>query len=193
VNVVGLAGRDELGTESGSSHQIFDGTLSSLDVEDLTYAEVEMRKRLAFSLEYYKRNVPGFESVRLLSFGPQLSVRESRRIKGAYTVTQDDVNQKSSFSDSIGKAGFASRDCSGAIEVPYSTLLPNRVDRLLTAGRCISVDHWTQRFLRLIVPAMMTGQAAGNAAALSVKKGAKPKHLDPGHLRQELSANGVIL
>ena len=77
VNVVGLAGRDDLGAESGSSHQIFDGTLSSLDVEDLTYAEVEMRKRLAFSLECYKKNVPGFESVRLLSFAPQLGVRKA--------------------------------------------------------------------------------------------------------------------
>jgi hypothetical protein len=128
-----------------------------------------------------------------LSFASQLGVRESRRIKGAYTLTQDDVKRGQSFDDAIGKAGYSSKDFSGTIEVPYGALLPRQVDYLLAAGRCISVDHWTQQFLRLIVSAMMTGQAAGKAAALSVAKGVKPKHLDPNSLRKELESDGVIL
>ncbi|GAF94291.1 unnamed protein product, partial [marine sediment metagenome] len=62
----------------------------------------------------------------------------------------------------------------------------------LVAGRCIGTDHWIQQSARLIPPAMMTGQAAGTAAALAVKEGVDPRNLDPAPLRQQLTADGVI-
>jgi hypothetical protein len=56
------------------------------------------------------------------------------------------------------------------ISVPYGCLLPETVDNLLVAARCISVDLAMHNSLRLIPPWVATGQAAGVAAALAVKK-----------------------
>lgn len=192
INILGLAGRDRLGRDEGTVHEIFDGELSAINVEDLTYVEVELRRRLIQSLDFHRKHVPGFENARLLAFASQLGVRESRRILGRAMLTQQDVVNGRSFEDTIGLGGIGFAAV-GRYEVPYGCLVPKDVDGLLVAGRCISVDHWTQQAIRLIPPAMMTGQAVGTAAAMAAKANVSPDELDTDKLRQQLAKDGVIL
>jgi ribulose 1,5-bisphosphate synthetase/thiazole synthase len=193
VNVLGLSERSQLGTLEGPIHERFKGTLSCLNVEDLTHVEVELKRRIMLSLDHYRKNVPGFEDVQLLGFASQLGVRESRLICGLYRVSRMDVIEERQLEGTIGICGYQADEIQGSFPIPYGCLVPRKVDGLLVAGRCISTDHWTQQFARLIAPSMMTGQAAGKAAALCIKTGVEPRDLDPELLRFDLAQDGVIL
>jgi hypothetical protein len=78
-------------------------------------------------------------------------------------------------------------------EVPYGTLVPQKVKGLLTAGRCISSvgDAW--EVTRVIPAAALTGEAAGTAAALSVELGTTPDLLDVKILQETLKGTGFPL
>jgi hypothetical protein len=193
VNILGLAGRDDPGAAEGDLQTNFAGRLSALDVEDLTYAEVELRRRILLSLDFYSRRVPGFEDVSLLAFASQLGVRESRRIAGLHTLAREDIVSGRTYPDAVGRAGIGHPATPGSYQVSFGALVPRKVAGLLVAGRCISADHWAQQFVRLIMPAMVTGQAAGKAAGDMVQTGATAADLDGVRLSQDLAADGVLL
>jgi hypothetical protein len=193
INILGMAARGRPGTGEGADiHAYFAGELSAVDVDDLTHCAVELRRRLTDSLAFYRQNVPGFENIRLLAFAPQIGVRESRMITGEYILSQDDVLAARTFDDAIGMAGIGYAGV-GRFQIPYRSLIPRTIDGLLVAGRCISVDHWTEQAARLIPAAMVTGQAAGTAAAMAVQQNISPRRLSHDALRERLAADGAIL
>ena len=193
INILGLDERDGTTDHPADDlHAMFEGKLSAIDVHDLSYAQYELRQRIARSLAFYKENIPGFEDVRLLAIAPQLGVRESRRIRGIVELTSSDVRAERAFADTIGLHGLSFAG-GGVINVPYRCLVPEAVDGLLTAGRCVSTDHWTMQALRLIPPAMVTGEAAGVAAALCASEGCQPRDLPYEALAAGLAEADVIV
>lgn len=79
------------------------------------------------------------------------------------------------------------------LQVPYRSLVPRALDGVLTSGRCISVGDGLSHQMRLISPAMMTGQAAGTAAAFSVRMGVAPRDLDVHSPQRQLADDAVLL
>ncbi len=77
--------------------------------------------------------------------------------------------------------------------IPYRSLVPQKVDSLLAAGRMISATHEAQAAIRIMTCTMSTGQAAGTAAALSVKEKCLPRQLDVGKLQTHLLSQKVIV
>ncbi len=61
------------------------------------------------------------------------------------------------------------------------------------AGRCISGTHEAHASYRVMGTCMAIGQAAGTAAALTVRAGTGPRHLDVGALRRTLLEQGAYL
>ncbi len=78
-------------------------------------------------------------------------------------------------------------------QVPYRILVPQKVDNLLVAGRCVSCTHVALGSLRVMVPCMAMGEAAGVAAALSLSHGITPRQVDTRELQQALRRAGGIL
>ena len=78
-------------------------------------------------------------------------------------------------------------------EVPYRCLVPQRVEGLLVAGRAISADHAADGYTRNQPACMVTGQAAGVAAALSAQGGVLPRQLDVALLQRTLRDLGAKL
>ena len=76
-------------------------------------------------------------------------------------------------------------------EIPYRSLIPVRLENVLAAGRNISADVPGQSGTRLIMCCMTLGEAAGTAAALSIKEGTTPRKLDIATLQRKLDENGV--
>ena len=64
-------------------------------------------------------------------------------------------------------------------EIPYGTLLPRKANGLLAAGRCIASEGDAWEVTRVIPIAALTGQAAGAAATLAVRRGTTLDALDP--------------
>ena len=155
-----------------------------VDPEDLTRMEIELRKWVMRDVEERKK-VPGFESAYLSALAPQLGVRETRRIVGEYVYSDEDWEEQTVFSDSIGIAYDRT--------LPYGCIVPQEVDNLLVAGRCISTSKNMQGQMRIIPPCMTTGQAAGAAAALCAGDHVTPRDLSVPRLQEELRRQGVEL
>jgi len=181
------------------------------DVRDLTYCEVECRKQIQLALKFIKKYMPGFEKCYLSRMCLEARIRESRRIMGDYVLTKADVAEARKFSDVIGKSSFASgakhvattdtiayegivypKD-GGSYDIPYRCLVPRVIDNLLVAGKAISTDR--DSYARFLQETMVTGQAAGIAAAICAKKNITPRELeqDVSELQKILLDQGAIL
>ena len=71
------------------------------------------------------------------------------------------------------------------------TVSPTGIKNLLTAGRCISTDEEALGSLRVMPPSLVTGEAAGLAAALAIKQSKNDVHnIDVDFLRKRLQEEG---
>lgn len=182
-----------------------DGT----DVHDLTRAEVEARRQVLDLLDFFRAELPGMGSSRLLDTAATIGVRETRRIVGTYEITLDDLVQARAFEDVVAVAGYpvdihspTSKDgpfdddiptTANVYEIPYGALVPAEVDGLLVAGRCISGTHEALAAIRVMPPAFALGQAAGTAAAQAARGGIAPRDVDVRALQERLLEAGAYL
>ncbi len=164
-----------------------------LDVENLTRAEVEGRRKLWEEVQAMRKQ-PGRESIYLARTATGIGVRETRRILGEYTVTEQDAIQGRRFPDAIaissnpmpsyrGRRFFFSHE---GFDIPYRSLVPQKIDGLVLTGRCISCEQAPFQSARSMAPAMAIGHASGCAAALTAKGSVSPRKLDVKALQKLL-------
>lgn len=169
------------------------------DVRDLTRGEMEGRRQAMWAVNALKKYTPGFENAALRTFGSSLGTRESRKIIGRYNLTEDDVRNQGRFNDAVGifpefldAYGIVILPTSGRyFQVPYGIMVPQKVENLLAAGRCVAGDRVSHSATRQMMCCAVTGQAAGVAAALSVKDGVNCSRVDIHRLQKSLSKQGV--
>ena len=167
-----------------------DGDWDGLDVDVLTRIETESRKAYKEMVDFYRANVPGCQDMVLLETSSQLGVRETRRAIGDHVLGDDEVKERKTFDDCIGRCGPPEQ----YFEIPYRSIYSRDIDNLWVAGRCISADHGAQGPIRIIPPCVMTGEAAGTAAALALKHGAgSPRELGADALVDQLVKQGMAL
>jgi len=135
---------------------------------------------------------PGHEQVFLLDTASQLGIRASRTLKGLVEPTYQDAMDGKRHPDVVGVGGS---DFLGelACQIPYGALVPVKVDDLLAAGRCIAADNLMLNYMRLIGPCLVSGQAAGAAAALAIRSKCRPRDVDVVQLQALLKKQGVYL
>jgi hypothetical protein len=177
-------------------HGVFDGT----DLEDLSRAECLSRRQVVQMVEAMRAfGGEAFADVELIAAGPQLGVRETRRIKGNYILTVEDAKDGRKFDDAIAwrsgflDIGFVRYERMKIHDVPYRAIVPEKIDGLLAAGRCISATHVAASAGKSMGNCMATGHAAGLAAALSLRGNVQPRGLDVGSLQEALRRDGVDL
>ena len=82
----------------------------------------------------------------------------------------------------------------GWYHIPYRVLLPKGIEGLLVAGRCVSTDHVAHASMRhQATGCMVTGHAAGSAAARAVQEAKMPRSLDVSSLQALLRSQGAII
>lgn len=183
--------------------------VDSTRAEDLTRATIEARKQAYETLAVYRKYVPGMEQAHMVSTPNTIGIRESRRILGDYVLTEEDVKGQRAFEDAIGYGSFfvdihcidgpgmdptVWRPPNGfKYHIPYRILLPRGVENLLTAGRCVSCTHLALGSIRVMAPCIAMGEAAGAAAALSLRQSVTPRQLDVPALQRQLRFQGAIL
>jgi hypothetical protein len=180
------------------------GNLWSCDPWDLTYGEIENRRQIKIAVNAFRKYLPGFQNAYITKMGVEMRLRDGRRIMGDYILGWDDVAEgrrhydcigKSTFSagavhiatnDTLGasKRGVVSPPNKGTYDLPYRMLVPRKIENLLIAGKHVSAERCAyQRFLQ---ETMVSGQAAGAAAALCVKHGVTPRQLEDEKYVKEL-------
>ncbi len=141
-------------------------------------------------VERVRREVPEFRRAHLCDVATQLGITESRRLRGRYQLRREDMYQP--FPDAIGVTGHWTK-YGARYSIPYRCLQARETSNLLVAGRCISVDHRTHHATKEIPACMMTGEAAGTAAALAVRERVGPQEIDVAKLQAQLRAQGAIV
>jgi hypothetical protein len=170
-------------------------------VRDATRAEIEGRRQALLAIEALRRYAPGFEDARLRTFGMTLGTRDSRKIAGRYDLSGDDVRNEARFEDSVGifpefidGYGLLILPTTGRyFQVPFGILVPRDVDNLLVAGRCVAGDKVSHAATRNQMCCAVTGQAAGAAAAVSLRDGRTSGSVDVSRVQAELRGQGVRL
>lgn len=178
--------------------------------KDLVKATLTCRRQLEPILSFLRETVPGYEACYLLSCASLIGVRETRHFKGVKTLTEEDIRSARVFDDwAVTHASFNfdvhnmsgnGLDATGAQDsfdatfytIPYGCLVPEVVDGLLLAGRCISGTHLAHANYRVMPICANMGQAAGIAAALCCVRGIQPRVLDVSQLQAELLHQGVL-
>lgn len=82
------------------------GRKNPVSIKDLTQAELEGRRQIMEMFQWLKTEILGFENSYITRIAAQIGVRESRTIRGAYTLAEEDVISCRKFPDSIGKCSY---------------------------------------------------------------------------------------
>ncbi len=180
-----------------------DGT----DAVELSKAAIIAHKQVIYIADFLKRYVPGFENSYLVESSNVLGVRETRRLIGQYVLKGVDAINCKHYDDEIACGSYIidihdpfgkSRALGGSIRgasygIPYGCIAPKTVKNLLVCGRCISVDHIAHSSTRIQGTCVMTGQAAGAAAAVALDTDATVQSVDVQKVREALKNDGVLL
>ena len=177
-----------------------------VDATSLTGAMLEAREQVQVVAGFFRKHAPGFENAFVLDSAPALGVRESRRIVGVRTLTDDDCLEGRKNPDDIGRGAYSLdvHEASGKIVhkhvkdgdsygIPYGSLVPEQLDGLLVAGRCLSSERYANGSARNQAHIQAMGQAAGTAAALCARQGCEPRDLDVAELRAALVQQSAIV
>lgn len=180
--------------------------LNALNTDAASNAMLDLAEQIQLAMNFLYTNVPGFENSVLSGLAFRLGVRETGRIVGEYELKQADVVSGRKFANSIGQgthhvdihgSGTAQiripvKD-GGAYDIPFDCLLPKGLKNVITAGRCISSDRGANGSARVLGTCMVTGQAAGVAAAIASRhKIADIRETDIEYLKNCLRKQGTI-
>ena len=165
--------------------------VDGLDLATLTRMEMNHRKFIWKNIQK-TRSAPGYERLYLVETAPQLGVRITRVLDGLNTVRLDDLKNATKFPDVVGVGGASNAE-HGEWQIPYGALVPEKVDNVLAAGRCISVDIRMADLVRLIPNCFVTGHAAGVAAAVAVQDRCTPRDADVARIQKILRRQEAYL
>jgi len=160
------------------------GTAGEFDFSEapvVTQMECEHREHCYGFARFLRQYIPGFEEAYLMFCSPFLGARGGRYIDAEYPISRDDLAAEKRFDDVIYEYndGRLHQSC----DVPYRALVPKGVDGLLATGR--SAMPYGPNF-RVRCNMLLNGQAAGVAAALCVRDGVEPRHLNVKGLQRIL-------
>ena len=156
--------------------------IDATDPLALGRAEVEGRRQAWRAAQYIRAQVPGCDQGRLLAFGTQVGVRETRRVEGDHVLTAEELLAPVDFDDAIAAGAYPIdiHPASGgglvysalgedhAYQIPYRSIVPAGLANVLVAGRGVSATHQALAAIRVMTISMAVGQAAGTAAALAI-------------------------
>lgn len=144
--------------------------------------------------DYLRDNFKGMENAYILDFASQVGTRGSRRLKGVERFTDANIAKRTGRDDLIAVVPtLGGHEEYARMEMPYGIIVPEKIDGLLTAGRCFSSDEKANEAASWIPYCIALGEAAGTAAALSVEQGIQPRMLDVKKLQRTLKNQGVFL
>ncbi len=158
--------------------------LDPLDPYDISYAYKQGRKQIRRIAEFCKKHMTGFEESYITQIAPMLGIRDSRRIKGLYKLTEEDIMEAKKFENAVAKSNYpidvhSSKTGKSELthlppneyyEIPLESLMPENIKNLLVAGRCISATFRAQASLRIQPNCWAMGESAGKYVAGKINK-----------------------
>tara|TARA_B100000676_G_C17883173_1_gene735047 strand:- start:294 stop:1016 length:723 start_codon:yes stop_codon:yes gene_type:complete len=169
--------------------------VSAFDAGAITEATLRARKEIHEIVEGMRKLGGAWKDLSVVATAEQIGVREGRRIRGRYEITAEDVGKGLRHEEAVCRTRFpidvhalnklgnkeVDRNFKSGghkpYDIPYPSLVAADVEGLLMAGRCISGDFVAHSSYRVTGNSVPMGEAAGLAAAKSIKKGRMPHRL----------------
>lgn len=165
---------------------------SALKIADLTEVEFRSRDVMREGLYWFRQNVPGFERAWIMDSAAQIGTRHARRLTGTERVNLDEWRNDGSSASSIGLCPGMTPNFP-TLEIPYGSLVPASTEGMLAAGRNLSADPRSHAALREIPECWVMGQAAGVAAALSVRDNVRLRDVPVAELQKKLETQSAVI
>jgi len=158
---------------------------SGLSPEDVTDYIVRNHRQMLKNLKKTPRT-----SREIVTTPGMPQFRTTCHIKGDYSLTVRDAYHH--FEDSVCAINdFEHRD--HLFEVPLRCLTNAAFPNIITAGRSADGSGYGWDLLRVIPPAILTGQAAGEAAALSLQENQALPRVNLKRLQARLEKENVMI
>jgi hypothetical protein len=198
-----------------NSSRVYD--VDGTNASDLSVTQMQLMKQVIQLFAFLKSRVPGFYDSFIIDTAPMIGVRETRHIYGKHLLQLEEILNNTFFPDAIYRhtahmvLGLPTHSPDGkeggeddtayrmgkwprhSHSVPFGSLMAKGVKNLLVAGRCISATHEADEWTRQVPVCFGTGQAAGIAAALSVRNNEPLEKVAIDEIQKELVRQGVIL
>jgi hypothetical protein len=171
--------------------------ISPTNRDEVSKAELELRKRMQTGVELFRKYIPGFERAFIARTSPSLCIRRGRRIDCDYDISNENIINGEHFDDDVFMYGFhdmAPRyqvKNGGSYGFPYRALLVKNIENLYVSGMMVTSDFKAHMSTRNTVCCMAQGQASGTAAALCALKGYNSRELPYPTLRNALEKGKV--
>ena len=180
---------------------------SGVNSSDMTSMDEDARRKMFETVEFLRREMPGFENCRIVTSATGVGVRAGRCITGRSTVTPELLATEGIPADSIVQIRRAygshntgknfhpqwKKDTPGVSGIPYGCLLPVDFDNIAVAGRGISSHPHIMDAIRMMATCISTGQAAGTAVYLAKQNSVLLPDVDVQALRAALRADGQLI
>jgi FAD dependent oxidoreductase len=179
----------------------------------LSKAQIDGKLAIDRLLNFCRKYLAGCEKSFIAGYAPMVGVRETRRIRGEYLLTLEDILECKKFEDAICRNHYPVdihtprgkklvHERTGAFpyfqpdafhEIPYRSLIPLEIENLLVPGRCASATFEAQSAIRVQQNCHSMGEAAGLAAAWCARDDIGVREVSALELRRALIAQGANL
>lgn len=182
---------------------------NGLNTDDLTKGTMECRKQIYEVIDWLKKNWPGCENMYLIQSGVSAISFSFPKIAGVRSIKAKEMFDQYIPEDVIGLCGYGidihSSEMGGQnylhyfepghyYGIGYGCLIPeSAVENLLVVGRNISCENGTEAGMVSVPVSMLTGEAAGAAAGISIKDNTTVREINVKKLQDVLRRQGVLL
>lgn len=178
--------------------------LNVIDPADFTLAEIGGRQQVRAYARFLADAVPGCADSFVVDTGVEVGIRQTRTIEGIVTLRDSDVVEGTKRSDSICRSPWPIELHDGEkprlrwllddyYDVPFGTLVPQRGENVIVAGRCLSAQHQALASARVTAQCFEYGHAAAVATLVSLDSGTAYRDLDVRAVQDRMIANGSAL
>lgn len=176
-------------------------SLNPVDPLDFTEAEIMGRRQVRDYASFVVSEIPGCSEAFLNDTGVEVGIRQTRSIRGAKTLTNDDVVNMRKSDSGIVRSAWPIELHSGTkpklhwlvddyYEIPYECLVPEVGENLIVAGRCLSAEHEALASARVTAQCFEMGQAAALATSISLSTGKPYRKIDGAEVRAQMTEHG---
>ena len=178
--------------------------LNVIDPADFTYAEIGGRRQVREYARFLADTIPGCGDAFVVDTGVEAGIRQTRTVAGVETLLDSDVVDGTKRSDTICRSPWPIELHDGHrpklhwllddyYDVPLGSLIPERGENIIVAGRCLSAEHQALASARVTAQCFEYGHAAAAATLASLDSGVAYRELDVRTVQDRMIANGSAL
>ena len=175
------------------------------DREAYTKAEAKLHRDMFAIVDLLKKKFDEFKNAEIVVSGINAGVRETRNIKGVYTLTNEDFAKGLEYACPVAQCAHP-MDIHKAKDdeqiliyldknsyVPYETMVSYSLDNVIAAGRCLSAESNPYASLRVQATLMSVGECAGLAASFACDTDLPVHALPIDTLKNMIDKRGCVL